>query len=367
MASLKDLTGETFKEAYGVKRKNLNSNVKKDLLGYARENKSNLDLSTINTFEDAKAAGLTSGNKAYINPLSDSLLGKNKGIGTQKFFNLDLKSTPLPGTEGLDMGALPDSGVSGIQGNMTNLGNSATNTLLNISGGQIANAGIAGADRGAALGNLANLQRQALSPTISPEQRLFFQDMADQERANINARFAQGGDIWNAAQATYGSDMSDLAARGIVDSQTAANTMGYRQSQLGALAAQLLGEADIRDQERQLAERSAIRDAAGQFGGFSTQEAGTAGNLLANLLAGGSSSASAGFNTGLNALTGAGSLGLESRGLEADLQLADIGQQLASLFGNYDLFNSMQNQKQNMTSLEQYRDLQEQLRGLAGL
>lgn len=251
---------------------------------------------------------------------------------------------------------VPDSGVQGILpqigGAAQGLLGSGQNALQSGQGltqggaqallGNIGTTGQAaaqsGQERSQALSQLQNLQQQALSPNIDPRQRQMLQAMADEARANINTRFAEGGDVANQFNRQNAADVAQMAARGVLDSQTGANVIGRRQADLGALQANLLSQADQQANQRLIDEQNRITQAAGAFGGIQGQQATGAGGLLSNLLGtqGQSASQLGGLGTaqqgigaqlsglGLQGLNQAGQLGLADQGQQADMQQAAL-------------------------------------------
>lgn len=195
-----------------------------------------------------------------------------------------------------------------------------------------------GQERSQALAQLQDLQQRALSPNIDPAQRQMLQAMADETRANINTRFAEGGDVANQFNRQNAADVAQLAARGVLDSQTGANVIGRRQADLGALQANLLSQADQQANQRIIDEQNRITQAAGAFGGIQGGQATGAGGLLSNLLGtqGQSASQLGGLGTaqqgigaqlsglGLQGLNQAGQLGLADQGQQADMQQAAL-------------------------------------------
>lgn len=297
---------------------------------------------------------------------------------------------------------VPDSGVQGLLPGLTGaaqgllgggqnalsqgqgFAQSGANALLGNIGAAGAGATGAGGDRAAAISQLNELQQRALSPNIDPQQRQFLQQMADQERAAINARFAQGGDIANQFERQNAADVAQLAAKGVLDSQTGANVIGRRQADLGATAANLLGQADQAANQRLIDEQNRITGAATAFGGVQGQQATAGGGLMADLLKtqAGAGSALGGLGTtqqgigaqlsglGLQGLNQAGQLGLADQGQQADLQQAALSTRLMGnqlgLQNIQSLLNQQLGRQATRQELEQARMLFEQQQGGGG-
>lgn len=246
----------------------------------------------------------------------------------------------LPGLTGAAQGLLGGGQQALNQGQ--GFAQSGASALLGNIGATGAGAAGAGSDRATALSQLNELQQRALSPNIDPQQRQFLQQMADQERAAINARFAQGGDVANQFERQNAADVAQLAARGVLDSQTGANVIGRRQADLGALSANLLSQADQQANQRLIDEQNRITGAATAFGGVQGQQASASGGLLADLLktqagAGGAlgtlGTQQQGIGAqlsglGLQGLNQAGQLGLADQSQQADLQQAALSTRL---------------------------------------
>ena len=215
----------------------------------------------------------------------------------------------------------------------------AIGNLLGVQAGQTAGAVDANAARQQQLQELQSLQQQALAPNLDPQTRQLLQSQADERRAEV-ANIQD--DLVNQFNKGVASDAASLAARGVLDSQTAANTLGAREANLGIAMNQLMQQANEQSRQDLLGERNTQRESALGFGGIQGQQALGSGNLFAELLgqqagsaqAGGSLGAqlgNLGTSSGQLAQSGlglAGQLGLQGRGLEADLQLAQLGQQL---------------------------------------
>lgn len=243
--------------------------------------------------------------------------------------------------------------------------------------------------RDQALQDLGKLQDQALNPEIPPEQRQFFQDLADRRRADINFRFSQEGDIGDLFNKQRQSDIAVLQNRGVLDSATGANTLAARDLGLAAQLEGALSAADEQTTQELLGERAAQRAAAGQFGNLQSLQAAQQGNALLNALggiaSGGRDIGQLGLGVGqlglgqqdlgrqLQALglTGLGqqaqlglqgaNLGLAERGLLGQEQLAELGTrtgaQLAQLANSFGL----QNQRLSALAANQEMDLRQQL------
>jgi hypothetical protein len=186
-------------------------------------------------------------------------------------------------------------------------------------------------------------------------------------------RFDEGGDINQVFEKQRGVDLADLASRGVLDSTTGSNTLGYRDAQLGGLASQLFGDANELSRQELLGERTGIRDTATQFGGLQAGQSQAAGNLFNSLLGTSSSSAGTAGQLGnssianqIQALLGSGQLGLDSRGLEADLQLAEQGQTNANRAQGFDMIQAWLNNRFNRKQGRAAAELQQDLAGQQG-
>lgn len=288
---------------------------------------------------------------------------------------------------------IPDSGVQNLlpqlssagqnllgqsQGAMQSGGqltNNAGQALMNNIGQTGAQAGMAGQDRAQALGQLQSLQQKALAPNIDPRTRMQLQGMADQERANILTRFQEGGDIADLYSRQNSSDTANLAAKGVLDSQTAANVIGRRQADLGALGANLLAQADQRENQNILDERNRITNASTAFGGLQGGQATSSGGLLSNLFGTqGQSAAQLGnignaqqgigaqlAQLGLSGLNSAGQLGLADQDQQGNLQQAQLSTNLMGNQLGLQNIQSLLNQRLGRQATRQGMDLQQQL------
>lgn len=311
-----------------------------------------------------------------VNPFTGQPVKQGKGLNVDRFQRNTLAQLPLEKAGDFQFTNLPEQIspeiIKDVRGTSAQLGQAAGNLLGgggqaitegqqqqlqavgNLLGtqGQVAQAAQTGlGGREEALAELRNLRAQALSPTLDPEQRQFFQQRADERRAEVLSRFDEGGDIANQFSRQRASDLADLQARGVLDSTTAANVLGERDARLGALANQLLGDASELSRQEELAERGRIGQAAGQFGGLESFQATGAGQLAANLLgqqadigqtigqfglqgqgigADLSRLGLQGLQTGGQLALGAGQLGQAARGQEADIELAQLGTQLGA-------------------------------------
>ena len=271
----------------------------------------------------------------------------------------------------------PASGVPEIQSALGGIASgqgpgqyvdTAANALFGNQAAASQGAGLALQDRESAMGELADLQRQALSPELDPVARQMFQDRADERRAEIMSRFDEGGDINDVFERQRGVDLADLASRGILDSTTTGNVLSDRDVKLAGLANQLLGDASELSRQEALGERNRIGETATQFGGLQAGQSQAAGNLFNQLLGTGSGAAGTAGQLGntanansIQALLGSGQLGLEGRGLEADLQLAERGQQQADRGFPFDIIQSLINNRFNRRAGPQAMGLQEEL------
>tara|TARA_R110000822_G_scaffold138001_3_gene275520 strand:+ start:13125 stop:14510 length:1386 start_codon:yes stop_codon:yes gene_type:complete len=255
--------------------------------------------------------------------------------------NLDLESG-LP--EGPDQAIADLIGTGGavVRGgeNLVNAGQGTTRTaiesLLGTRDTAANQAGNEAATREAALAEVSNLQRQALSPELDAATRAEFQQRADARRSEVQG--IEGGMV-DAFQRGRASDLAKLSASGVLDSTTGSNALGERERRLAQDIFGLNQQANETSRQEQLGERTRIGETAGQFGGLQSQQAGTAGSLLSSLIgteAGiGQSIGSIGqgqssigadlIGAGIGATGKAGDLGLGNRGQEADIDLAELG------------------------------------------
>lgn len=226
------------------------------------------------------------------------------------------------------------------------------------------------------LGQLQSLQQRALDPTVDSS----FGTEAERRRQEIEKRFALGG----ASQQQFGRDLAnslaDLAASGQTSGTTAANALARLTTDFGSKRAEQLFAADELSRQQELDERQAIRGSAGQFGGIRSGLAGQQASLINDLigreqagtqqLAGlaelegqlgiqrsslGSGQFGQGANltgTGFDALNKALGLGLETRGQEASLQLAQQQQREQARQGILDLLRRKDLDKQQKELLE---------------
>lgn len=201
----------------------------------------------------------------------------------------------------------------------------------------------AGRDREAALAEVKAMQARALAPNLDPETRRFFQDMADQRRAEVESEFAVGGGIANQFERLGASNIASLANRGVIDSTTGAQTMARQNVDLAALRNQLLNQASEQSRQDVLAERTGIRGAATEFGSLQGQLANAAGQLQ---------------QYGLGT---AGELGLKNRDLEAQLQLAEVGQRLLGSQTALENIQSLRNNRFNRVQAREQAALQQKL------
>lgn len=312
----------------------------------------------------------------YFNDQSQGLL-QGPAIQEAQNFQFDLPDSGvqglLPQITGAAQGML-SGGQSNLQQGQQFTQGGGQSLLGNIQKtGQAADQ--SSQERSQALAQLQDLQQQALSPNVDPQQRQFLQQMADEARANIQTRFAEGGDIANQFTRQNAADVANLAARGVLDSQTGANVIGRRQADLGALAANLLGEADNAANQRLLDERNRVTQAATAFGGIQGQQATGAGGILANLLEtqGKSGSYLGNLGTsqqgigaqlsqlGLSGLNQAGQLGLADQGQQADQQQAALSTRMMGNQLGLQNIQSYLNQILGRQVTQQGMDLQSRL------
>ena len=226
----------------------------------------------------------------------------------------------------------------------------AVQGLLGTAGAAGQAAGQAGQDRQAALGELAELQQRALSPNLDPETRAFFQQQADDRRADILTRFGEGGDIGNVFERQGASTLANLASRGVLDTTTGSQALARRDFDLAALANTLLGQAAEQSRQDVLGERTGIRDVATQFGGLQGQQAIAAGQLQNALL-----------GTQAGAFQGAGGLDIQGREQLAGQQLAGAGQRLLGSQTALQNLQSLRNQRLQRSQAKERFALEQQL------
>lgn len=204
------------------------------------------------------------------------------------------------------------------------------------------------------LGNLSTLQGTALDPTLSAGKQQEFANEAQRRRDQIESRFDIGGDAATQFARDQANALADLANSGQLGTRTGSNVLARIQSDLIGQRANALQAADEISRQELLNERNRIGQTAQGFGGLSAGLAGQQGGLVDSLLGReqsgigllqnigqgigqlgvGQAEASVQQNnvganligTGLNALNQSLGRGLESRGLEADLQLGQSNQ-----------------------------------------
>lgn len=366
--------GQTFQDKFGFKAKKAGKagmNAIVDNIGSFDPEKQTFSGVNANTALTKKGKSIFDSSGAFqVKGNRDKLLNQQAGDVTQGVVDAAQDDT-------FEIDA-PDSGVSGPNGIQSVLGqiatqpnpyvDSAASALFSNQAAASQGAGLAMQDREAAMQELQQLQRQALSPELDPVARQMFQDRADERRAEVLSRFDEGGDINDVFSRQRGVDLADLASRGVLDSTTASNTFSDRDAKLGGLANQLLGDASELSRQEALGERNRIGETATQFGGLQAGQSQSAGNLFNSLLGTGSSAANAAGSLGnqsmansIQALLGSGQLGLDSRGLEADLQLAERGQQQADRGFAFDIIQSLINNRFNRKAGRQGMSLQEEL------
>jgi len=303
----------------------------------------------------------------------------------------DFEFTGLPASPTAPGGAIPQ-----LQGAAQNLlggggqqivgGGQAVGTAVgNLLGTQAAatQAGAASAlERQAALQELQNLQQQALSPGLTPDQRALFQQRADERLAEVRAIQS---DVIDEAQRARAGDIAQLAARGVLDSTTGANVLAERERRLAQDVNRLSREAGEISRQELLGERGRIGQTATSFGGLQGQQAGQAGSLLSGLL--GTQADIGGrigqlglgqqgigadlAQLGVSGLGTAGQLGIAGRGQEADLQQAALSTRLLGsqleLANRQALANTLRNRRIQQEQLELQRQLANEALGGGGL
>lgn len=327
------------------------------------------------SFWDLKQNYTGKGGLVNVNPLTGESIAKEDKVSPARFFSEYMVDSPaLQKAQNFQFANLGENlapqaaqgmlsagqnlfgggqSALGAGQNLLNAGQNITNSAVqNLLGtqGQIqgTQSQVTG-ERGQALNELQQLQRQALSPELSPEQRQYFQDIADQRRADILSRFGEGGDIQQIFQKQRNADVANLASKGVLDSTTASNTMANRDTQLAALANQLLGNANEQSIQDMLTERARTSQAATSFGGLQSGQATSGLSGLLGLLGQqsdiGQNIGQIGLgqqNTGiaqqgigaqlaglgLQGLQGGANTSLAGREQEANLQLGELGQQL---------------------------------------
>jgi len=290
--------GEGFKEQYGMKKGKF-----KDKYGKAATNAAKAFIdggAQVNTedmtAEELRAGGYvgSAGNLAFDPATGKPIPKKNRksveleaaaslaqGDAAKEAsdFEFDLEESKVPSiVDKLTSGSASNNpflqeGNENIRGSIQN--------LLGTQAGQI-NAGInAGGDREAALAELQSLQAEALGPNIDPARRQELMRQADDRRAEVNN---MQDDLTNLFNRQVSSDNASLAARGVLDSTTAANTLGARESNLGIAANQLMSQANEQSRTDINDETDTQRQAALGLSGIQGQQASSSGGLLAQLL-----------------------------------------------------------------------------------
>jgi len=343
------------------------------------------------------------GNKLAVDPITGQAFGKGQRINAKQWLRQQRASGDAV-DEARDFEFdVPSSGAGEAQdaamGTAKQIGDTAQNLLggggQQIStGGQIAQQGAdalqgvlgAGAAQGGlalmnqqeALRQMGQLQNTALDPTIN-------NPMFDANRqARINEAQALESNLMDAFARNRGADVANLAARGVLDSTTAENTMSARDAQLGLALNQLLSQANETSRQEVLGERQRMGDAAQAFGQNQSLQAaqqggiagdvlrtqGTAGSNLGNLGLGqqGVGTNLAGLGAGLlgdagQLQLGAGALGISNVNQLAQLQLAELGQRLMGQQTGLGNLESIRNAdlnrgmlRKNMAYLEELRN-----------
>jgi len=247
--------------------------------------------------------------------------------------------------------------------------------------------GVRGVREGEELGQLGGLQQTALRPDLDPATAKQFEDAAQARRAAIEQRFQVGGGAANQFNRDLANRIADLQATGQLDATAGGTALARLTSNLGEARANQLFAADEKSREELLAERQGLRGAAGQFGGLRGDLAQQQANLTSELLGQqgtgvgrlgdigqaigglgiqrgqlGTSELGAGANvlgTGLDALNQALGLGLESRGQEASLQLAQQQQREQARLSILDLKRRKKIDKQTADALLQQLEASE--------
>lgn len=370
--------GQTFKDAFGFSMKDAGRKGTQAAIN----NFGNFNKDTgVFTGVDQNTALTNKGKSIFGSDGTLQMVGQRQRPNAQAAQDLTDKAI---GNAQDDFGFndLPQSGITGIQSALGGIGagqnnpymdNAANALFQNVASSQTG-AGLAVQDRESALQEVQNLQRQALAPELDPETRQFFQDRADARTAEIMSRFDEGGDINQIFGKQRGVDLADLASRGVLDSTTGENTLANRDAQLAGLANQLFGDANELSRQELLGERTGIRDTATQFGNIQAGQSQSAGNLFNALLGTGSTAAGTAGQLGnasianqIQALLNSGQLGLESRGLEADLQLAEEGQQNANTAQGFDMIQALLNNRFNRKAGRNSQRILEELRQQANL
>lgn len=306
-------------------------------------------------------SGKTIKRDQRVNPMEYALKDLSQ-YGTDEARNFqyeDLPASPTQAGGAIDrLGSASDNllgrGMQDVQGGLDQLGGAAQN-ILGTQGRNLGQFSTEQATRANSLQQLQELQRQALSPNLSPEQRQFYQQRADERRAEV-----QGleGNLMDAFQRQGASNAAQLAARGVTDSTTGSNTQAELQRRLGLDLNTLNQQANETSRGEQLAGQEANRAAATQFGGIQSNQASQTGDMISNLLnqqlgagtaAGQLGLGQAGIGAelsklGIGGLGSAGELGIAGRGQEADLQQSEM---LTRLMGNQTNLNNIQSYLNN--------------------
>jgi hypothetical protein len=303
-----------------------------------------------------------------------------------KDFEFDVPSSGAGAAQGAAMGTAGQIGQTaqnllGGGGQQISTGGQfaqqGADALQGVLGAGGAQGGLALMNQQEALRQMGQLQNTALDPTIN-------NPMFDANRqARINEAQALESNLMDAFARNRGADVANLAARGVLDSTTAENTMSARDAQLGLALNQLLSQANETSRQEVLGERQRMGDAAQAFGQNQSLQAaqqggiagdvlrtqGTAGSNLGNLGLGqqGVGTNLAGLGAGLlgdagQLQLGAGALGINNINQLAQLQLAELGQRLMGQQTGLGNLESLKNANLNRGMLRENMAYLEELR-----
>lgn len=330
----------SFKDLFGVKKSDTQRGGKRRQL-YRQLQSGNLTLppagsigaSSVQDLTTSLAPFMNKQGKSIYNPMTGTFYAPGEAESVQNIFKkINATGGALEEGRNFNFDNVPTFGGEGSQMPQTQ---SMANQMLGIGAGNIGSGtgyiqsaleqfqGIAPQfemSRQNALNELQSLQQQALSPQMSAEQRGFYQDLADRRRADIDTRFAEGGDIADMFQKQRQSDLAVLQNKGVLDSGTGANTLAARDLGLAGQYNLMRQQANEQNAQDLINERNAMRGAAGTFGGYQSQQAAQQGNSMLSALSG---IAGGGQDIGQLGL-GAGSLGVNLGSLANQQGLLDL-------------------------------------------
>lgn len=344
-----------------------------------------------NPWQQGKNALSTgTGGRVNVDPFTGQSIARDQRVTPETFmrraratggavneasnFNFDL---PDSGAAQAQQGAMDTAG--NIQNYAGQLGQTGANLIgagADAIGSNIATtglgAGIANMRSGQALGQLQGLQQASLNPQMSPEASALlgsFGQQRMQEAQNLESN------LMDAFGRQRGSDLRQLAASGVLDSTTAANTLANRDTQLGLALNQLYSQAGEKNRGDILQERGRIDEAARQFGNIqgtqATGQSGVMADLLRSQAYGAGNLGSLGSEQAKQALAGmqaggalglqAGELGIANVNQLGNQQLAELGQRLLGQQTGLQNLESLRNNDLNRQVTKQQMDYINQL------